>query len=184
MTTIYFVRHAHSHYMIDEYNRPLSIEGRAQAEKFVATFQDIHIDAAYASNYRRTGETLETVIKQKKLKMHTLEALNERYISSAAITDFEIAMYTLWHNPTLSFLGGESNEIAKLRIRNAIDQLIVKHGPHTLLIGTHGNIFTLWLQSYDKIYGYEFWKSLKMPEVIRVVVKNSKLLEVERNCFT
>ena len=51
--------------MMDEYNRPLSIEGRGEAEKLVAFFQNIHIDAAYASNYRRTAR-----LQNKKVK-HT-----------------------------------------------------------------------------------------------------------------
>ena len=47
--------------------------------------------------------------------------------------------------PPFSLPSGELNEVARHRIRKATDQLVVKHAQRTLLIGTHENIFTLWL---------------------------------------
>lgn len=44
MTVIYFVRHAHSHFTADEYNRPLSdigFEDRARVTKLFKNIQRI-----------------------------------------------------------------------------------------------------------------------------------------------
>lgn len=81
-----------------------------------------------------------------------LEALNECCVSSIPVRGFKEVMDRLWHHPT----GEGSNEVAQSRIRKAIDQLIVKYVQQTFLIGTHGNIFTLWLQSYDSSYSDMF----------------------------
>ncbi|HBQ75403.1 MAG TPA: histidine phosphatase family protein, partial [Exiguobacterium sp.] len=58
MTTLYFVRHAHSTYSPDERARPLSGAGQADARRLLETFQGIPIDRFYSSPYRRAIETV------------------------------------------------------------------------------------------------------------------------------
>ena len=44
MTTIYFVRHAHSTYTKEERERPLSEKGHLDAENVTRLLKDKHID--------------------------------------------------------------------------------------------------------------------------------------------
>ena len=163
MTTIYFIRHAHSNYTPDEYNRPLSENGRFEAEKLVNLFEEIKIHAMYASNYLRAIETIQPIAKIKDLTIEQMEQLNERVLSATPLDDFEEAIQKVWNNPTFHFPGGESNIEAQNRVIPAIEELIVKHQDETIIIGTHGNIFTLILNYYDAQYGLAYWKNLKMP---------------------
>ena len=76
MTIIYFVRHAHSVYTPDEYKRPISQSGRQEALKLVSIFENIDIQAMYASSYLRAVQTIEPIARLKKLKITQIEALN------------------------------------------------------------------------------------------------------------
>ena len=178
MTTIYFIRHAHSTYTLDEYNRPLSENGRFEAEKLVKLFEEIEIHAMYASNYLRASETIQPIAQIKDLTIEQMEQLNERVLSATPVDDFEEAIQKVWNNPTFHFPGGESNIEAQNRVIPAIEELIVKHQDETIIIGTHGNIFTLILNYYDAQYGLAYWNNLKMPDVIEVVFEGGQLISV------
>lgn len=180
MTIIYFVRHAHSTYTPDEYNRPLSESGKLEASKLVPLFETIQIDAMYASNYLRAYETIEPIAMQKGLAIQKEELLNERVLSSNPIADFEKSIQKVWDDPTFAFAGGESNEAAQKRVRLIIDQLLKRHLTETIIIGTHGNILTLLLNDFDDNYGLAFWKTLKMPDIVKTVFKEGKLLSLEK----
>lgn len=180
MATIYFIRHAHSTYTPDEYNRPLSESGKLEASKLVPLFETIEIDAMYASNYFRAYETIEPIAMLKDLTIQKEELLNERVLSSTPIEDFEKAIQKVWQNPTFAFSGGESNEAAQKRVRPMIEQLLKRHSTETIIIGTHGNILTLLLNDFDDSYGLAFWNNLKMPDIVKAIFEQGKLLSVEK----
>ncbi|KYG92120.1 histidine phosphatase family protein [Metasolibacillus sp. FSL H7-0170] len=180
MNTIYFVRHAHSYYTPDEYNRPLSKEGWVEAQKLVKVFGALEIHAIYASNYKRAIETIQPIASEKNLTIIQKETLNERILATETISDFLSGIAKVWAEPTFSFAGGESNITAQKRVIPTIAKLLNCHKNENIVVGTHGNILTLLLNYFDKQYDIEFWQSLKMPDIIVAKFANNKLISVER----
>ncbi|WP_042473595.1 histidine phosphatase family protein [Bacillus ndiopicus] len=180
MNTIYFVRHAHSHYTPDEYGRPLSEEGIAEALKLTKVFNAIEIHAMYASNYQRAIETIQPIANDKNLPIIHEETLNERILAKEIIPDFLSAIQKVWAEPTFSFLGGESNIAAQNRVIPTIEKLLTLHKDENIIIGTHGNILTLLLNHFDKQYNIVFWHSLQMPDIIIAKFENNQLISTER----
>ncbi|MEC1177516.1 histidine phosphatase family protein [Metasolibacillus meyeri] len=180
MISIYFVRHAHSHYTPDEYNRPLSEEGWKEAYKLVKVFDTIHIQAVYASCYKRAIETVQPIAESKELLIIQDETLNERVLAKDSVADFASAISKVWAEPTFSFDGGESNVMAQKRVIPTIEKLLDRHQNENIIIGTHGNILTLLLNHFDKRYDITFWQSLKMPDIIVAKFEGSELLSIER----
>ena len=179
ITIIYFIRHAHSSYTPDEYNRPLSENGRYESAKLVRLFEDVDIGAMYASRYLRAVETIEPIALAKGLTIQQHETLNERCLSATPVDDFQQAIHSVWKDPNYALPGGESNVTAQSRVMPTIRQLIERHRNEAIIIGTHGNLFTLILNYYDSSYGLSFWNELKMPDVHKVTIDQDRLLSVE-----
>lgn len=66
MTTIYFVRHAHSTYTKEERERPLSEKGHCDAENVTRLLKDGHIDVVISSPYK------EQFKLYKELRIHIM----------------------------------------------------------------------------------------------------------------
>ncbi len=140
MTTIYFVRHAHSIYTPDEYNRPLSEPRKLDSIKLIKAIETIDIQEMYASNYLRAYETIQPIALIKELKIQQKESLNERVLSAIPVNDFSSAMTKVWSDPSYTFEGGESNISAQNRVVPTIKSLLNRHSSDNIIIGTHGNI--------------------------------------------
>lgn len=171
-TRIYLVRHGHNDYTIDE-QRPLSKKGKKDAEALVNCFENMKLDAAYSSPYKRAVETIEPVCMQRGLKITYDEAFKERVLSSGCIEDFQTTLEQLWLDKDYKLKGGESNEEAKKRGVEGIERLLKLHPNQNIIIGTHGNIMTLMMNHYDASYDYEFWKKLQMPAVFCMVFEDT-----------
>jgi 2,3-bisphosphoglycerate-dependent phosphoglycerate mutase len=180
MTIVYFVRHAHSVYTPDEYKRSISESGREEALKLVTVFENIDIQAMYASSYTRAVQTIEPIAQVKNLEIKQIEALNERLLSNPPVENFEEAILKVWQNPKFSYPGGESNIMAQKRAVPVLKELLQKHEHETIVIGTHGNILTLMLQAFDESYGLDFWRDLTMPGIVKADFLHDQLVSLEK----
>lgn len=184
MTIVYFVRHAHSVYTPDEYNRPISEAGRVEALKLIKLFENIDVQAMYTSSYLRAIQTIEPIAQAKNLSITQMEALNERLLSNVPIENFAEAILKVWQNPTFAYPGGESNVEAQNRAVPVLKELLKQHEHEVIVIGTHGNILTLMLQTFNTQYGLAFWKGLAMPDVIKAEFLHNELVSVEKIAIT
>ncbi|MFJ7668418.1 histidine phosphatase family protein [Lysinibacillus sp. NPDC097195] len=178
MTVVYFVRHAHSVYSNDEYNRPLSEKGFLDAYNITQRFKQIDIHAIYSSPYKRAIQTIEGIANMKGLPIKTIEALKERTLGFIQDNDFHQAVKKVWHYPEFSFESGESNNAAQQRAIEAFLFLLNDHTDKQIIIATHGNILTLLLNYFDNHIGYEFWKDLQMPAIIKCGFQNNTLIHI------
>lgn len=114
--TYYLIRHAHSIYSPDEWNRPLSQKGQASLSQ-LNMLESKPISAIYSSPYKRAIETVEPLAQTLGLSIQLDKRLIERKLSSQSIFDqaFEATLKQLWKNPAISLPGGESNLTAQKR---------------------------------------------------------------------
>lgn len=182
MTTVYFVRHAHSIYSKDELNRPLSEKGFLDAHNITQQLKQIDIHAIYSSPYKRAIQTIEGIANLKGLSIKTIDALKERALGIIQDNNFQRAVQKVWDNPELSFEGGESNKTAQQRAIDAFLYILDCQMDKQIVICTHGNILTLILNYFDNNIGYEFWKGLQMPAIIKCCFQNNKMIHISLLC--
>jgi 2,3-bisphosphoglycerate-dependent phosphoglycerate mutase len=97
---------------------------------------------------------------------------------------FQQAIKQLWHNPSLSLFGCESNVDAADRGYAFLNSIVTKESnqfsPNMYtVIGTHGNLLTLILQLFYPRIGYNFWCKMSFPDIfiVSVICKpNGKLI--------
>lgn len=180
ITTVYFVRHAHSDYTPDERNRPLSIKGEKDAERVKHLLKDDPIDVFWSSPYRRAIQTIEPLARLKHQAIHIEERLRERTLAQGGVEDFSAAITRVWEDEKYKFPGGESNDEARHRGGEVLKRLLIQHPGESIVIGTHGNIMTLMLQYFHPAFDLSFWKELCMPDVYKVEFDQTDLLKRER----
>lgn len=115
MTTIYFVRHAHSTYTKEERERPLSEKGHCDAENVTSLLKDKHIDVVISSPYKRAVQTVQGIANTYHVSIEIEEGLRERLLSSEPIADFNDAIENVWEDWSFAYEGGESNDVAQRR---------------------------------------------------------------------
>lgn len=180
LTNIYFVRHAHSTYTTDEFRRPLSTYGLADAERISKIFEDEKIDVIFSSPYKRAIQTIEGVAKFIGKEVIIEEGFKERTLSNKPVEDFNLAIIKVWEEPTFSWQGGESNIIAQKRGVKAILKVLELCEGKNIVVGMHGNIMVLIMNYFDKNYGFNFWKDLDMPDIYKLTFDNKELIEIKR----
>jgi len=99
MTTLYFVRHAHSTYSPDERRRPLSDKGQADARRLLETFQEIPIDRFYSSPYPLAIETVAPTAEARRQPIIEVEELRERILAPGALDGVQEAVMYVWQTP-------------------------------------------------------------------------------------
>ncbi|HDR3886244.1 TPA: histidine phosphatase family protein [Bacillus cereus] len=180
MTTIYFVRHAHSTYTKEERERPLSEKGWLDAQNITSLLKDEKIDVVISSPYERAIQTVEGIANANKLSIQLEEDLRERLLSKEPVQDFNDAIQKVWEDWTFAYEGGESNDVAQRRAVLCMQNILGKYKGKNIVIGTHGNIMVLLMNYFDSKYDFQFWKTLHMPDVYKLTFNSNRFISAER----
>ena len=124
MTTIYFVRHAHSTYTADEFARPLSERGMRDVAGITDLLVGENVDIVASSPYKRAVQTVQGIADYLGQDVVVMDDLRERTLTSAPAKDFTSAMEAVWQNPSFALEGGESNVQAQSRGIEALQSLL------------------------------------------------------------
>lgn len=179
MLEVVLVRHAHAEWVPDE-TRPLSAEGRRDAERLVPLLVSIAPDTLYSSPYVRARQTIEPLAERLALPIEEIEGFRERTLADGAVPDFEGAMLASWQDFSLAFPGGETSSEAQERIHAAFEELTARHATGTVIVATHGNVLALLFNRFDPKHHYEFWRSITWPDVFRLSVDDGRVASIER----
>jgi len=166
-----------------ERQRPLSSRGKEAARGLVGLFYNRPLDGLISSSYKRAHETLEDLASDKGLDITLKDELVERRMKAPGIMmdwpQLVEAIEKTFKDKDFHLEGGESVHMAQARAIPTIIDLLRTYENKTLALGTHGNIMTIILNHFDDSYGFDFWQSLRMPQVVKAVFQGESLLHVE-----
>ncbi len=169
-TCLYLVRHAIAapHPDIAEPDWPLTDTGHAQARNLAMSLGDEAIDAIWSSPYRRSMDTVAPLSEYLSRDTQTHEGLRERRWSDAWLEDFLPHLERSFKEPDFKLSGGETAREALYRFEAALIEIAVAADGVPTVVGTHGNVLSLFLRSLDPRVDFEFWKNLPHASVFRV----------------
>ena len=171
-TVIYLVRHAESAPSDDvpEPAWPLSARGVAQAAALVPAMRELGIGAIYASPYPRAVQTVEPLAAALSLPVSVVDDLRERSLGHIERgVDHREVLARCWAEPDFAPPMGESNTACTARVAQAFAQLALRHRGETIAVASHGNALALYLGTLDPAFGFEQWRSMRNPDLFRVV---------------
>lgn len=187
-TRLYFVRHAHSAYEHGrEFERGLSVDGKAEALAVCRRLEKENIEIFVSSPYQRAIDTIAPLAEYAGKKIEIHNALRERLVSGErglGPEGFAEAKRRCYEDLDYCPPSGESSRQARARALTVIRQLLQEHAGKRIAIGTHGDLLTLLLGSWDAQYGYAFWQGLSMPDVYGVRFSGETFAGAERIRYT
>lgn len=151
MTRIYVVRHAEAEGNLYRrihgwYNSRITENGKRQIAALAHRFQDIHVDAAYASDLQRTQLTAQAVVQPKGLELHIDPGLKE--IAMGEYEGMPFGYLDLqWPEKQAQFAscspdwkpeGGESFQEVADRVTTTVMKIARSHPNQTVAIFSHG----------------------------------------------
>ena len=147
-------------------DRPLTEEGRQAAEQLADELEPYVITSVYCSPYQRAIETVTPTAKRRELKVHILPDLRERRLTLAPTPDWLEHMRRGWADPDYALEGAESGRQAQRRAIALLDLLRTRHADGgRLLVGSHGNLISLILQSFEPAVDFDFHWAMPMPAI-------------------
>ena len=166
--TYIVLRHAHSRFSSDDFNRTLSEKGFSSLEQ-LEFLNACKIDYFISSPYKRAFETVNSSPVQFD-KIVIDEHLRGRKCSSRFIKDseFEETIKYLWDNPNKSFLGVELNQVAIKRILDLLQDLEERYSDKTILLSSHGNLLGILINHFDSSFDYKKWEQMTFPDCFLV----------------
>lgn len=174
MTTLYLLRHAESCPTPDvpEPEWGLSANGTNQAEALVERLRPLGITRIYSSPFERAVATARPFAQATGIEIQIVEGLKERRLGGTSFLGdrFHDTMSDLWGDLNKSLDGGESGYACQERVVNAINQIATRNIGETILIASHGQALTLFLNTIDNSIGRDFWANMKNPDLFRIAV--------------
>ncbi len=70
--------------------------------------------------------------------------------------------------------------MAQKRAVPALFEVLETYKGKNIVIGAHGNVMVLMMNYFDETYDFEFWKELDMPDIYKLLFKDTDLKEVSR----
>jgi len=180
LTNLYFVRHAHSTYTLDELNRSLSERGFAEATLATKLLKTKEIGIVVSSPYKRAIQTVKGIAEYIHAEVEIIDGFKERTLTTVPASDFTVAIAKVWEDFNFSWEGGESNIVAQKRGVETTFNLLEKYKGENVVIGTHGNIMVLIMNFFDRQYDFSFWQNLDMPDIYKLTFDGKVLKNVER----
>ena len=174
-TNIYLVRHAEVDYIPDEYSRPLSEKGSKDVLRLTELFKGYDVSRVISSPYLRAINTVKGIAEDKGLNIEIIQDFRERKIANSPVEDFISFTKQQWNDFDYYLENGESLNEVQARGINALKNIVENHSGENIVIGTHGTILAVILNFFDKKYNYEFWKSMKMPDVFKLQFKDGNM---------
>lgn len=163
----YLIRHAHADWVPDE-GRPLSARGHRDAARVGEMLAGYPLNCIYSSPYLRACQTVEPLALKLGLPIYELFELRERLLSENPLEDFQAAVEAVWSDSDFFHPGGESNALAQQRGIAIVQQLDQHHQDEHIVLSTHGNLLALILNYFNHALGFDFWKSLTMPDIYQL----------------
>jgi 2,3-bisphosphoglycerate-dependent phosphoglycerate mutase len=149
--------------------RPLSEKGRRDADELALELDPYHFNAVYSSPYTRAIQTVAPTAARRSLEVQALDDLRERRLTATSGDDWADTLARAWADPDFSAPGGESGREAQLRGLRALDLLRARHAfGGRLLVGSHGNLISLILQSLEPGVDHAFHVSMPNPAIFHL----------------
>lgn len=159
MTQIYLIRHAEAEgnlyrRMHGQYNSGITELGFLQIEALGRRFQDIRLDAVYASDLYRAMETAAVLCRGKNLPLHTERRLREIHVGvwedvpfGNAAEEWSEEMAQFMKDPgTFRLEGAETYGAVARRGVEALREIGERHPGKTVAVATHRIILSAMLE--------------------------------------
>jgi 2,3-bisphosphoglycerate-dependent phosphoglycerate mutase len=151
----------------DDYHRPLTEDGMAQAEHLVATLADVQPTLITSSPYLRARQTIEPFARAAGMPVRTEQNLREWASGIEPTPDYARHYAESWANPEFARPAAESLQQLTDRATAILTALAREHA--TVVVGSHGTFISRALLGFGlTTVDWPFSRSMPMPAIYRL----------------
>ncbi|WP_030433912.1 histidine phosphatase family protein [Allokutzneria albata] len=155
----------------DEFHRPLTETGLAQAENLVAELVSARPTLIVSSPYLRAVQTVEPLARAVGLPVRTRWELREWDSGLEPTPDYARYYAESWADPAAARPGGESLRQLTDRAVAALTALAGESDGGTVVVGSHGTFVARALVGFGmSTVDWEFSRAMPMPAIYRIEV--------------
>ena len=170
MTDVLLIRHAQSAPSADlpESDWPLSDVGLRQAETLAHELGAQHVDAIYASPYRRATATVEPLARLRRLAIEVVPALRERKLAQGPLDLWLDHLERSWEDRDYKLPGAESARECQHRMVTSLGDIAKRRPAASIVVCSHGNALSLFLNSIEPTFGFQNWRAMTNPALFHL----------------
>ncbi|TAK13978.1 MAG: histidine phosphatase family protein [Anaerolineae bacterium] len=159
----------------------LSHEGRRATVALAAGLQDAGITRLVASFEPKAVETARLLAAELGIPSAIAAGLHEHDRSNVGFLPaqerLEELIKELFDKPEERVFGKETANEARFRFQAAVERLLEANPGETLGVVSHGTVISLLVSAANGFDGYAYWKSMGMPDVLKVSLPGFRLEE-------
>lgn len=177
MKTLYFVRHCAPDKTVHEDRiRPLTEQGRRDAQRLTERFRGVGVDRVVSSPYLRAMDTVRGIAEARGLTVETDDDLRERAVGTW-VEDFDTFARAQWSDMDYALPDGESLNTVMQRNLSALKRLLA-HPAETTVVGTHGTALCTLIRAFDADFGYDDFRQIQdvMPWIVKFTFDGDQLI--------
>jgi len=153
----------------DEFHRPLTEEGMAQAERLVAELAWVTPSLVASSPYLRAIQTIEPFARAADMPVRTEHDLREWDSGLEPAPDYARHYAESWSAPDVARAGAESLSQLSRRATAILTSLAEQHPDGSVVIGSHGTFVARALVGFGlHTVDWPFSRAMPMPAIYRL----------------
>ena len=172
--TIYLVRHCRA--LGQEREAELSEIGMEQVPLITNALKNTWIEAIFTSPMKRAIDSIRPLADELKIPVFLEENLSEKILQVPSCDDWMEKVERSFLDHSVVFPWGESAKEAQDRWMEVLNKTL-ESTYDTICIVTHGAMMTLLLNYFDSKIGFEFYMNLENPDIYKLTIWDSVLLE-------
>jgi 2,3-bisphosphoglycerate-dependent phosphoglycerate mutase len=158
----------------DEYQRPLTETGLAQAERLVEVLAKVKPSLIASSPYLRAVQTVEPVARAMGMSVQTKHQLREWDSGIGPTPDYVHHYAESWADPDFTRPGSESLRRLSARATAILTTLARQHS--TVVVGSHGTFIARALTGFGlTTVDWPFSRAMPMPAIYRLQFADDKV---------
>ncbi len=158
----------------------LSKSGQVRCEALAEKLESYVPDVIISSVEPKAIETAEIIAGQLNKPLSTFEGLHEHDRTGVDFLDqesFETKVNDFFVHPDRLVLGKETANQAVERFSKALASVEVEHPNKNIVIVAHGTVITLFVEKFNDLEAFSFWRSLDLPSFVVLSLPQHKLVK-------
>ncbi len=159
----------------------LSQSGQVRCSALAEKLESFSPDVIISSTEPKAIETAQIVAHQLNKPLNTVEGLHEHDRTGVGLFNkeqFEIKVKDFFENPDKLIFGRETANQALARFSKALTSAELDHPNKNIVIVAHGTVITLFVNQFNTIETFSFWRKLDLPSFVVLSLPQHKLVKL------
>ena len=158
----------------------LSQSGQVRSRALAEKLEHFSPDVIISSTEPKAIETARIIADQLYKPFNIFEGLHEHDRTGVGLLDreqFEIKVKDFFENPDKLVFGRETANQSLARFSKALTSAELEHPNKNIAVVTHGTVITLFVNQFNTIETFSFWRRLGLPSFVVLSLPQHKLVK-------